>query len=217
MSFDLCIFDLDGTLSDPRLGITRAYQHALSAFGINADLADRNDLIGPPLRQIFADLHGFSTPDVEKAVSKFREYFSITGLYENTIYTGIPELLQFLIDNEKTLAVATNKVKLYSEEILKHFDLEKYFAFISGDEMDGSLTQHGKRDIIKIVLDTLNAEGILSAVMIGDRKHDIIGARENGICSVGVTWGYGSLAELEEAGATYIINTPDQLQRFLCR
>ena len=216
MSFDLCIFDLDGTLTDPNFGITGAYQYALAAFGIHADLSGRRDLIGPPIRQIFADIFGFSTPDVEKAVSKFREYFSETGLYENTIYPGIPDLLQFLVDNDNTLAVATNKVKLYAVEILKHFDLDKFFCLVSGDEMDGSLTQHGKREIIQIVLDTLNAEGKLSAVMIGDRKHDIIGARETGICSIGVTWGYGSRAELEEAGATYIIDTPDQLQRFLC-
>ena len=215
MSYDLCIFDLDGTLTDPKLGITKAYQHALASFGIHEEPDDLDRFIGPPLREIFREAYHFSGSDTEKAVTKFREYFAATGLLENSVYPGIPELLQNLIDSGRKLAIATSKVKLYTIEILKHFELDRYFTFISADEMDGSLTRNGKRDIIKLVLDTLNPELALTAVMIGDRKHDILGARELGVYSIGVTWGYGSRRELEDAGAAYIADAPDELQRLL--
>jgi phosphoglycolate phosphatase len=215
MSYDLCVFDLDGTLTDPKLGIINAYQFALAAFGIQEEPCNMDSFIGPPLREIFSITYGFSGPDTEKAVAKFREYYSESGKFENSVYPGIPELLRHLKDNGKTLAVATNKVIPYTIDILRHFDLERFFAFVSGDEMDGSLTKNGKRDIIQVVLDTLNPELKLTSVMIGDRKHDMRGAWELGIFSIGVTWGYGSRTELEEARATHIVDTPKELQGLL--
>jgi len=215
MTYDLCIFDLDGTLTDPLIGITKAYQYALSTFGINEDLSTRTNFIGPPLREIFSNVYGFSGPDVERAVSKFREYYKSTGLFENSVYPDIPELLQHLVDNGKTLAVATNKLIHYTIDILRHFDLEKYFSFVSGDDMSGTLTRRGKRDIIQVVLDELRSDNKKLAVMIGDRKHDILGAQDIGIYSIGVTWGYGSRTELKEAGSTSIADTPDELLQLI--
>jgi len=215
MSYDLCIFDLDGTLTDPGLGITKSYRHALAPFGIHEELDDLTRFIGPPLRDVFRDVYGFSDSDTEKAVALYREYYSTNGLLENIVYPGIPELLQYLVDNQKTLAVATNKVRLYTVEILKHFELERYFTFVSADEMDGSLTRNGKRDIIQTVLETIDPERSLSAAMIGDRKIDVHGACETGIHSIGVTWGYGSRQELLDAGATHLADTPDELRRLL--
>ena len=215
MSYDLCIFDLDGTLTDPGLGITKSYRYALASFGIHEEPDDLTRFIGPPLRDIFRDVYGFSDSDTEKAVAIYREYYSTDGLLENTVYPGIPELLQYLLDNEKTLAVATNKVRLYTIEILKHFELERCFTFVSADEMDGSLTKNGKRDIILAVLETIDPERNLSAVLIGDRKLDVHGAREAGIHSIGVTWGYGSRKELLDTGATHLADTPDELRRLL--
>ena len=215
MSYDLCIFDLDGTLTDPGLGITKSYRHALAPFGIHEELDELTRFIGPPLRDVFRDIYGFSDTDTEKAVALYREYYSTDGLLENTVYPGIPELLQYLLDNKKTLAVATNKVRPYTIEILKHFQLERYFTFISGDEMDGSLTKNGKRDIIQAVFDAIDPERNMSAAMIGDRKNDVHGAWETGIHCIGVTWGYGSHEELLDAGATHLAGTPEELRRLL--
>jgi len=215
MPYSLCLFDLDGTLTDPKLGITKSYQYALSAFGIHEELDNLTRFIGPPLRDVFREHYGFSTPDTEKVVAKFREYFSETGLLENDVYPGIPEALHRLKDSGKTIAVATSKVTVYTQRILRHFDLDRYFSFVSGDAMDGSLTKNGKRDIIRMAIGKLDPEGKMTPVMIGDRKHDIIGARDVGIDSVGNTWGYGSRDELEEAGATRIVESIDELCRLL--
>ena len=215
MPYDLCIFDLDGTLTDPKLGITRSYQYALAGFGIHEALEDLERFIGPPLRDNFRDNYGFSDSETEKAVALFREFFAETGLFENYVYPDICVTLQKLKNAGKTLAVATNKYEYFAEKVLCHFDLDKYFAYISGDAKDGSLTINGKLDIIRIVLEKLDPKRRMSAVMIGDRKHDIIGARENGIESIGVTWGYGSGTELEEAGATMIAGSVEELYRML--
>ena len=212
---NLCLFDLDGTLTDPKVGITKSYQYALSSFGINEELDNLTRFIGPPLRDVFKESYGFGQADVEKAVTKFREYFSTIGLLENDVNPEIIDVLKRLKDDGIVMAVATSKVALYTNMILKHFKIDEYFSFVSGDEMDGSRTKNGKRDIIKIALDALDPNRIESAVMIGDREHDIIGAREVGIDCIGVTWGYGSLAELEQAQATWIANSPEEMYRYI--
>ena len=215
MPYKLCIFDLDGTLTDPKLGITRSFQYALASFGINEELDNLTRFIGPPLRDSFRVSYNFTESDTEKAVAKFREYYTETGLFENSVYPDIPGLLQKLKDSGRTLAVATNKVAIYSKLILEHFDIAGYFSFVSGDEMDGSLTKNGKTDIIRIALGALDPERKMPAVMIGDRELDIFGAREAGIDSIGNTWGYGSRSELETAGATWIVDSADELLRLI--
>ena len=215
MPYEICLFDLDGTLTDPMPGITKSFRHALSAFGIHETLENLTRFIGPPLRETFGLHFGFSASDTEKAVAAYREYFADTGIYENTLYPEIPEILQILTDGGKKLAVATSKAAPYTVRILEYFDLIKYFGYVSGDEMDGSRTKDGKREIIRIALDNLDPGRKAAAVMIGDRMHDIIGAQKNGIESVGVLWGYGSRSELESEGATRIAGTPQDLLRLL--
>ena len=215
MPYNLCLFDLDGTLTDPLLGITRAFQYTLLKYGIQETTENLTRFIGPPLRESFSDYLGISIADTEKAVAIYREYFTKTGIFENIIYPDIPAILQKLVDSKKTLSVATNKVTLYAEQILEHFDVSKYFSFVSGDEMDSSKSTDGKHEIVRIALDRLDPERKMSAVMIGDRKHDIIGAKDNCIDSIGVLWGYGSRDELESAGATHIAETPDALLHLL--
>lgn len=213
--YDHCIFDLDGTLTDPKVGITNAYQRALAAFGIHEELDSLARFIGPPLRDNFRVSMGLSESDTELAVGLYREYYSEKGLLENYVYPGIPEALQRLKDHGKTLTVATNKITLYSVQVLEHFKLDGFFECISGDAMDSSLSRNGKRDIINIAIDAADPERKLSTVMIGDRMHDITGARDAGIDSIGITWGYGSRSELENAGATWIADTPEVLCEFL--
>ena len=215
MSYNLCIFDLDGTLTDPKIGITKSFQYALASFGIPEELDNLVRFIGPPLRDSFRISYGFSDDDTVQAVVKFREYYAETGVFENFVYPDIPDLLQKLKDSGKKLAVATSKATVYARLILEYFYLDGYFEFVSGDEMDGSLTKRGKHDIIRIALDALDPKRKMPAVMIGDRELDIFGARDVGIDSIGNTWGYGSRSELEAAGATWIVDNADEVYNLI--
>ena len=205
--YQYVLFDLDGTLTDPGLGITNSVMYALRKFGIN--VSDRSQLypfIGPPLRDSFRVYYGFSDEQCERAVRYYREYFKKSGMFENEVYDGICELLTRLKASGRTLVVATSKTEVFALEILRHFDLYKYFDFVAGATLNDVRNQ--KADIIKYALETLNITEKKSAIMIGDRKHDIIGAKETGLDSIGVLYGYGTYDELKNAGATYIADTP---------
>ena len=205
--YQYVLFDLDGTLTDPGLGITNSVMYALRKFGIN--VSDRSQLypfIGPPLRDSFRVYYGFSDEQCERAVRYYREYFKKSGMFENEVYDGICELLTRLKASGRTLVVATSKPEVFALEILRHFDLYKYFDFVAGATLNDVRNQ--KADIIKYALETLNITEKKSAIMIGDRKHDIIGSKETGLDSIGVLYGYGTYDELKNAGATYIADTP---------
>ena len=186
----------------------------LAAFGIHEELHDLNRFVGPPMRGNFKSC-GISEQDMEIAVVKYREYYAEKGIFENAVYPGIAELLQNLANKGKTLAVATNKYALYAEQSLEHFDICKYFSLVSGDDKDGTLSLGGKSEIIRIALDALDPQRNMTTVMIGDRDQDILGAKANGIDSIGLTWGYGSRAELEEAAPTWIVDTPEELYNLI--
>ena len=215
MRYDICLFDLDGTLSDPKLGIPKSFQYALESFGIHEELDKLVKFIGPPLRSSFRESYGMSEADTEIAVTKFREYLGEKGLYENEIYSGIPEALQKLKESGIKLAVVTSKASIFAERAIEYFKLGNYFALVSGDTLDGGLTKNGKRDLINIALDSLDPERKLRAVMIGDRKDDIHGALDAGIENIGVLWGYGSEAELRTAGAGQLAESVGALCRFI--
>lgn len=182
-TYEYILFDLDGTLTNPAQGIVNAVQHALRHFGIEEPNQKIYRFIGPPLRVSFAEYYGMSTEDTEIAVSKYREVYTVTGLYENEMYKGIPELLSCLKANGKTLVVATSKPTIFANKILDHFDLSKYFTFICGCEMDG--TRDKKSEVIAYALHLLKTQDNLTdlskVVMVGDREHDILGAKENGL------------------------------------
>ncbi|MDE6433297.1 MAG: HAD family hydrolase [Lachnospiraceae bacterium] len=204
------LFDLDGTITDPGLGITNSVMYSLQKFDINVE--DRTSLykfIGPPLRDSFEMFYGFSGEKSELAVSYYREYFKKQGLYENEVYDGITDLLMQLKEQGKSLIVATSKPESFAIEILKHFNLYDYFDFVAGATMDE--TRNKKADIIKYALESCNIFEKSSAIMIGDREHDIIGAKENGLDSLGVLFGYGSYDELIKAGATFIAERPQDI------
>jgi len=204
------LFDLDGTLTDPFPGITKCILYALDM--LDRPLPPGESLhwcIGPPLKDSFAKL--LSSDDdalVEKAIAFYRERFGSIGLYENEVYDGIPEALKILKKNGHTLYVATSKPALYAGQIIDHFSLHRYFKRIHGSELDG--TRSDKTILISHILEK---ESILSieASMIGDREHDIIGAKENGVHGYGVLWGYGTKDELEASGAHAFISTPRDL------
>ena len=216
MNKEYVFFDLDGTLTDPKVGITKSVQYSLGAFGI--EIEDPNDLvpfIGPPLRDSYKDFYSFSDTDAEKAVAKYREYFSVHGIYENEIYAGIKEMLAKQSSRGVRLAVATSKPTVYAEEILKNFQIDSYFDFVAGSEMDG---RRSKKDlVIQYALDNLKICDVRKIIMVGDREHDILGAKRLGIDSVGVLYGYGNYDELSRAGATHIAADVRELSAALAR
>lgn len=208
------LFDLDGTLTDPMVGITKSVQHALRYYGIEeTDLQKLCPFIGPPLKDSFMKYYGFSEDKAVEAISKYREYFSGTGLYENLEYPGIREMLSSLKAAGKKLYVATSKPELFSKQILEHFHLTEYFEFIGGANMDETRVKKG--EVIRYVLEENGLIDLDRVAMIGDREHDIIGAKENGLDSIGVLYGYGSREELSAAGADWIVDTVEELGSLL--
>ena len=201
--YDVILFDLDGTLTDPGIGITNSVAHALAHWNIEVtDRATLYKFIGPPLSDSFMRYYGFSEEDAMHAISVYREYFSVKGLYENEVYPGIPELLRTLKAQGKTVILATSKPEKFAVEILRHFGLYDYFDIIAGASMDES--RNKKADVIAYALSQMKDPDISKLIMIGDREHDVLGAKQFGIDSIGVLYGYGDRAEHEKAGATYI-------------
>lgn len=208
------LFDLDGTLTDPGIGITNSVAYALNKFNITVEnRAELYNFIGPPLIDSFMKYYGMSYEDGLKAVEYYREYFGVTGIFENTMFDEIPALLQKIKNSGQKIALATSKPEQYAVRILEHFDLTKYFDFIGAATMDESRSK--KADVIKYTLKNLNVSDKSQVVMIGDRHHDIDGAYQNGIDSIGVLVGYGDRKELENAGATYIAESLNDIIRFL--
>jgi phosphoglycolate phosphatase len=196
------LFDLDGTLTDSALGITNSVMYALKTLGIS--LPERKELykfIGPPLGESFKKFYGFSEEEAVRAIKIYREYFADKGLYENELYPDIPETLRLLKQNNNNLLVATSKPEVFARRIIDHFGLTPYFSYVAGADLGE--TRGEKANIIKIALSEsgLSPHG---AVMVGDREHDIIGAKKCGLLSVGVLYGFGSLSELTQAGADAI-------------
>jgi phosphoglycolate phosphatase len=201
----IALFDLDGTLTNPKAGITRSVQYALERLGRPILEADELTwMIGPPIFAGFTELLG-GPEQVQEGVRLYRERYSDVGLYENEVYAGIPALLQELREKDVRLYLATSKLQVFARRILDHFDLSRFFDGIYGSDLDNRNAD--KRDLIRHILDQERFDPA-RAVMIGDREHDAIGARANGIASIGVTWGYGSQTELLEAGAACLVDEP---------
>jgi phosphoglycolate phosphatase len=208
------LFDLDGTLTDPKLGITRSIQYALRKRGISPPEADDLEpFIGPPLEQSFRERCGLDASDARRAVEDYREYFSQQGLYENEVYEGIPALLSDLRDLGRRVCLATSKPTVFAERILEYFDLTKYFDLVVGSHLDGTRVE--KALVIATAL--AGVGGVLPecVVMVGDRMHDVHGARTNGIDAIAVTYGYGTREELRAAAPTSLAESVEELRRLL--
>ncbi len=208
------LFDLDGTLTDPMAGITRSVQHALRAYGIEEpDLKKLCPFIGPPLKDSFMTYYHFPEAQAEEAIGKYREYFSVTGIFENRVYDGIEKILNQLKERGKILVVATSKPEEFAVRILDHFGLSRYFDHICGASMDEKRVKKG--EVIRYALERAGIRDCSEALMVGDREHDVIGARENQMECLGVLFGYGTREELEKAGADWIVETVEDLGRWL--
>lgn len=208
--YQVVLFDLDGTLTDPGLGITNSVMYALKKWGI--EVSERSELyqfIGPPLKESFQRFYGFSEEKAEQSIEYYREYFREKGLFENQVYAGIKELLETLQVSGRKIILATSKPEEFAVQILEHFGLAKYFFCIGGASMDGVRSE--KADVISYVLKKAGVENLSETVMVGDRKHDMMGAKKVGMDSIGVLFGYGNYEELQNAGATYIVDSVDEI------
>ncbi|WP_378954660.1 HAD family hydrolase [Pelosinus sp. sgz500959] len=213
--YDVILFDLDGTLTDPKPGITKSVQYALEKMGIvENDLEKLTIFIGPPLIASFKEYYHMNDDEAKQALVYYRERFSQVGLYENAVYEGIKELLEKLQSQGKTLFVATSKPTIFSIKILEHFGLIHFFKAVIGSELDGTRVE--KSDVIQFVLSQVDQSAAQKIIMVGDRKFDIVGAQENGIDVVGVSYGYGSCDELILAKPNHIVNTVPELEQLLC-
>lgn len=204
--------DLDGTLTDNKPGITGSTRYALEKLGMPvADDHDLDWIIGPPMQETLLQITG-TAELAASALVHYRERFSTIGLFENDVYPGVPEALMALRISSARLYVATSKPRVYAERILDHFNLAGYFDRIFGSELDG--TNVRKTDLLRFAL-TETGENPAAAFMIGDREHDAIGAKANGLTPVGVLWGYGSREELEAAGVKRLLERPADMASIL--
>ena len=215
---DYILFDLDGTLTDPKEGITKSVRHALNHYGIQVDDLDTlTPFIGPPLTDSYKKYYGFSDEQAWEGVLVYREYFSERGWHENKEYPGIKEMLDALKKAGKVLLVATSKPEEFGRKILEYFGMAGYFDFIGGADMEE--TRVRKADVIRYVLEQYGLdrtpETLARCVMVGDRDHDVLGARECGMDCVGVLYGYGDRQEMDGCRPAWIAATVDELKDLL--
>ena len=232
------LFDLDGTLTNPKTGITKSVQYALAHFGIEEEADNLTRFIGPPLIDSFMNFYGFSLEQAREGVTAYREYFAPKGIFENDVYPGVPEMLAALKEKGAILAVASSKPELFVEQILEHFDLAKYF-----DVVVGSLLNETRTSKEEVLEEALRQLGVMSTdnlrqvgytkkdndivanmedddkkatiAMVGDRKFDIIGAKAHGLTAVGVSFGFAEPGELEAEEPDFIAETVEQLKDYL--
>ncbi len=214
MNYSTILFDLDGTLTDSGPGIMHGFEYAIEKMGDTVeDKATLRRFIGPPLEYSFGNLLGYSEEDTKKAITLYREYyFGKGGVMENEVYPGIEELLSALKKSGKKLTVATSKSEKGTNIVLEHFGLKKYFDVVA---TSNDTDRRTKADVIRFALDSLGITDKRNALMVGDRNQDINAANEIGLDSLGVLWGYGDTEELEEAGATFIVEKPSDILKLV--
>jgi len=209
------LFDLDGTITDPKEGIINSFKHSLTKMEIpESSYEVLKSFIGPPLHHSFMNTYNLNKEETDRAVDFFREYFRDKGIFENKVFEGLEDILKLLKKNNYKIALATSKPQIFAEKILNHFNLTKYFDFIQGSNLDGSMTD--KEEIITSVLSSLKIQGD-EALMIGDRKFDIIGAKKCKTKSCAVTYGYGSIEEINHEKPDYICSSMSELNGLLSR
>ena len=214
--YEYLFFDLDGTLTDSAEGITNCVEHALNKFGISVnDKSELRRFVGPPLVPAFMEFYGFSESDAKQAVAYYRERFQDVGIFENRVYDGIPELLASLKSKGYKSVVATSKPEQFATRIIDHFGLDDYFLLVAGATFDGKISS--KQEVIEHAIRSLKIENFSDILMIGDRHHDVDGAKSLGIDSLGVLYGYGNREELAEAGATYIAESVSDIEDIITR
>ncbi len=213
-SYDTFFFDLDGTIIDSSVGITNSVMYALKRFGIEE--TDRTSLykfIGPPLTESFERFYGFDEEKAVEAVRVYREYYVDKGIFEIEVYDGIAETVKALKKAGKKVVVATSKPEVFARRIMEHIGLAEYFDYIAGMGLDGA--RNTKAEVIEYAIEECQLLDKEKILMIGDREHDVIGAKKIGVDCVGVLYGFGSREEFEEVGATYIVEKATDVLAFV--
>ena len=213
MTYTHIFFDLDGTLTDSKPGIIRSVEHALNFFHIHVPPEQLIPFIGPPLRDSFAPFFDNDTARVDMAIQKYREYYSAKGIFENSLYGGIADLLHGLQAQGRQLCVATSKPEPFAKRVLEHFRIESFFSFVAGAELHGA--RNSKTEVLRYACTQLGIEDMKPCLMVGDRKYDVRGAHDVGMACAGVLYGYGPRGELTEARADYLCKTVPDLRRLL--
>lgn len=214
MKKEYILFDLDGTLTDSAEGIINSLNHALNKLGIESKSKEELSVfIGPPLVDMMMKVYGFSKEMAEQGLLHYREYFREKGIFENSVYDGVVQMLADLQKVGYKLVLATSKPEVFAKRILEHFDLDKYFYFVGGSDLEGK--RASKSAVIGYALENLGIDNPEKCIMVGDREQDVFGAAKFSIDTVGVLYGYGSRAELEGAGAKYIVETAAALSYLL--
>lgn len=206
---------MDGTLTDPMVGICKSAARGLAHFGIHKDYRELTYFIGPPLLDTYTERFGFTEEQAKEAVRVFREYFVPTGIYENQIYPGIASMLARLEQEGRYLAMATSKPEPMAETVLTHFGIRQYIKLLCGSTIDETRTK--KSEVLSYAVNRLGITDLSEAVMVGDRCYDAAGAKEVGMECIGVTYGYGSEKELKEAGADYLAGSVKELEELILR
>ena len=212
--YQYILFDLDGTLTDPREGITKSVLYALGKMGISEpDLSSLEHFIGPPLYDEFRRCYNMDDQQAKTAVAVYRERFGTVGWTENILFDGVPELLIALHDAGKKIAIASSKPTVFVRKILHMFEIEQYFDVVSGASLDGKIGT--KAQVVQQALDAFRIAERNDAVLVGDRFHDVEGARACGLSCIGITLGFGGREELVSAGAAAVVDTLDELREIL--
>lgn len=209
------LFDLDGTVTDTGEGIIKSVQYALDAYGIRQEPEEKlRRFVGPPLHWSFQEYYGFSEAQAMEAVEKYRERYREKGVYESALYPGMKGLLERL-SQKAAVCLATSKPLVFARQIIEMRGVADYFTVVVGANLDGTRTD--KAEVITEVLRQLNGPEVSQALMIGDRRHDIAGAKACGMESVGVEYGFAEKGELQDAGAEYVVPTVEALEELLLR
>ncbi len=213
MDFHTILFDLDGTIIDSSIGITNSVAYALRFYGIEADKSSLLKFIGPPLIEAFEKFDGFSEAQAKDALRHLQEYYSKEGIFESHLYDGMEQLLSDLKSAGKTLLLATSEPEVYANRILKHFNIRQYFACVVGSDIQGVRAE--KAAVIAEALKRCNITDLPGVLMVGDREYDILAAKQAGIHTLGVLYGFGGKEELEHAGAEYLAWTVEEIRTLL--
>ncbi len=213
-NYNVVLFDLDGTLTDSAPGIVKCVAYSLEKLGkAEEDLTKLRRFVGPPLDESYRKFYGCTDEEAKQGIDFYRERFATKGIYENSLYPNIETVLSKLYNSGKTIIMATSKPEHFAKIIAENFGIAKYFTYIAGATMDLSLSKKG--DIIEYALKSASITDKSQVVMVGDREHDIIGAKQAGVDSIGVLYGYGNLEELQESGADYIAEQTEDILNFI--
>lgn len=214
MNYKYILLDLDGTIIDSSKGITNSIMYALEKYNIKtSNRKELHKFIGPPIIESFQKYYGFSKEEAKIAVTYYRQHHKKIGIFENELYPGIISLIKKLKDSNGILIIATSKPEVYAEQILERYDIAKFFTYIAGSNLDG--TRLTKLEVMEYAVESSNIKDLSKAVMIGDREYDILGAKDMQMSSIGVLYGFGSKDELEKAGADFIAESVEGVEKIL--